>query len=241
MGRAARRERLVADFADAPGAAEFVERRRDRRCRRTARNSRTGRRSAPAGPACRAAPARPRSRRCGRQTRSASPVAGSPRYAPASCRRIARNRCRARRGSGPRRARPAAPARRPRQTRRHWPGGRTASARASTAPRSPRHRPRRPPRGQGFAADPALALGPADETRQHRRHRMHDGAFVDAVEFLAVDLEGVDHRRLGQRQFPAAAPNARLGRAAGGGRHVQHLAPATARRPRRCRRRACRR
>ena len=52
---------------------------------------------------------------------------------------------------------------------------------------------------------------------------MHHRALMDAVEFLRVHLIGVDHRGLRQRQTLAAAPDRRLGGAAGGACAVEHL------------------
>src|SRR5438067_12072523 len=45
---------------------------------------------------------------------------------------------------------------------------------------------------------------------------------MHAIEFLRMDLIGVDHRGLGERQLLAAAPDRRLGSAAGYTGHVEH-------------------
>jgi hypothetical protein len=48
---------------------------------------------------------------------------------------------------------------------------------------------------------------------------------MHAIEFLRMDLIGVDHRGLGERQLLAAAPDRRLGSAAGYTGHVEHRMP----------------
>jgi hypothetical protein len=68
-----------------------------------------------------------------------------------------------------------------------------------------------------------MRLSPTESAGQHRRHWMHDRAFMHGIEFLRVNLEGVDHRRSGDRDAFSAAPHGGLGRAAAG--HVQHLGP----------------
>ena len=53
---------------------------------------------------------------------------------------------------------------------------------------------------------------------------MHDGALMDAVEFLRVHLIGVDHRGGKERQPLACAPHGRLGDVAATRGHVEHFA-----------------
>ena len=70
-------------------------------------------------------------------------AAAPPRCAPASSRRIVRNKCPSHRVGGPHRAPPASQDRSLHRTRRHWLGGKSASVRANTNLMSPRHRPPR--------------------------------------------------------------------------------------------------
>jgi len=77
---------------------------------------------------------------------------------------------------------------------------------------------------QAGAGDVAFPFRPPEEHRQARRHRMDDRRLVYAVEFLAVDLMGVEHRRVHERQLFAAAEHRRLLRPADAGEHVEDLA-----------------
>jgi hypothetical protein len=69
----------------------------------------------------------------------------------------------------------------------------------------------------------ALPFRPAEQGRKHRTHRVDDRLFVHAVEFLTVDLVGVEHRRMHQRQALATPENRAFAGTANPGKHVEDL------------------